>query len=149
MIQYVIINGPNLNLLGDREPGVYGNKTLKEIEKIINFHFQAECKIDFYQSNHEGEIIDFLHMTSNVYNGIVFNPGAFMSYSYAIRDAIASISIPVIEVHMSNIFNRDSFRQQSVIAPVTKGFISGLGERSYILGIESLLLQNKLGSKVE
>lgn len=112
---------------------------------MISKHFEGECEIDFVQSNHEGEIIDCLHKSPNKYNGCIINPGAFMSYSYAIRDAISAISIQVIEVHISNIFNRDSFRQKSVIAPVTKGFISGLGEKSYYLGIYSLLLQHKAG----
>jgi 3-dehydroquinate dehydratase II len=142
MKNYLIINGPNLNLLGQREPEIYGHKTLSSIENEIKKHFREQCEIDFFQSNYEGEIIERLHTAPNKYDGCIINPGAFMSYSYAIRDAIASITIPVIEVHISNIFDRDSFRHQSVIAPVTKGFISGLGERSYYLGIYSLILSH-------
>lgn len=141
MDKILLLNGPNLNLLGHREPEVYGNVTLKDIEKKITMlgtkhQFEVIC----FQSNHEGEIIDQLHSAfENNYKGVIFNPAAFTHYSYAIRDAIASIQLPVVEVHISNVHSRESFRQKSVIAPVTIGQIVGFGSFGYELAFTALV----------
>lgn len=136
MIKVLVINGPNLNMLGTREPDTYGNLTLHGLEELIlDFAKELDVKIDFFQSNHEGDIIDKIHRTYDAYDAFIINPGAFTHYSYAIRDAIASIKIPVLEVHLSNIHAREEFRKTSVIAPVCLGQISGLGEFSYIAAI--------------
>jgi len=128
-----IINGPNLNLLGKREPGVYGGKTLDELETQLDMEAAAlGIEVDFLQSNYEGDIIEAIHESAEKeINAIIMNPGAFTHYSYAIRDAIAGTHIPVIEVHISNVYNREEFRQHSVIAPVCLGQIAGLGFDSY------------------
>ncbi|HEM55350.1 MAG TPA: type II 3-dehydroquinate dehydratase [Thermodesulfobium narugense] len=139
MKKILVINGPNLNMLGTREPNIYGNITLHSLEELIlNFAKELEIKVDFFQSNHEGDIIDKIHRTCDAYNAFIINPGAFTHYSYAIRDAIASINIPVIEVHLSNIHAREEFRKSSVIAPVCLGQISGLGELSYLTAIVAI-----------
>ena len=137
--KFLIINGPNLNLLGEREPEVYGKDTLNS----INFEIQKEAgllgiKCDFFQSNHEGEIIDEIHKARITHKGIIINPGAYTHYSYAIRDAIAGIEIPCIEIHLSNVYSRDEFRSKSVIAPVCKGQIAGFGKHGYILALKGL-----------
>ena len=137
-MQILVINGPNLNLLGERKPEIYGALTLNEINKYIEEYFK-NTKINFFQSNHEGEIIDKIHSASQKYEGIVLNAGAFTHYSYAIRDAIEAISIPVIEVHLSNVANREDFRKQSVLAPVCKGSISGFGKYGYILAVRAIV----------
>ncbi len=135
----LIIHGPNLNLLGEREPGIYGDTSFAS----LNAHLQAygeslgfDCEI--FQSNHEGAIVDKLHAARLECEGIVLNAGAYTHYSYAIADAIKAIKIPVIEVHISNVFARDSFRSHSVIAPVCKGSISGFGTQSYDLALSYL-----------
>ncbi|AEE14956.1 3-dehydroquinate dehydratase [Thermodesulfobium narugense DSM 14796] len=139
MKKILVINGPNLNMLGTREPNIYGSITLHGLEELIlNFAKELEMKVDFFQSNHEGDIIDKIHRTFDAYDAFIINPGAFTHYSYAIRDAIASITIPVIEVHLSNVHAREEFRKSSVIAPVCLGQISGLGELSYIAAIVAL-----------
>ena len=140
MKKIALIHGPNLNFLGIRNPEIYGGDTYDQINEQIQ---QEASKYDFsmeiFQSNHEGEIIDFLQSCyHNKIEGIVINPGAYTHYSYAIRDAIASVSIPTIEVHLSNINNREAFRQVSVIAPVCVGQICGFGKHSYKLGIAAL-----------
>ncbi|MBO5575153.1 MAG: type II 3-dehydroquinate dehydratase [Ruminococcus sp.] len=139
MKKIIIIHGPNLNLLGEREPGVYGTETLDSINNEIIEHAVAKqfhCEV--FQSNSEGEIIDTLHLARKQFDGVVLNAGAYTHYSYAIRDAIAAIKIPVIEVHLSNINARDEFRAKSVIAPVCAGSICGFGKDSYILAVDSL-----------
>ena len=134
----LIINGPNLNLLGKREPGVYGSDSLEEIQReILEKAKQIGAEVDFFQSNHEGAIIDALHEAMDSYDGVVLNAGAYTHYSYAIRDAIAAIKIPVVEVHMSNVNSRDEFRHTSVIAPVCAGTIAGFGKNSYMLGLRA------------
>ena len=134
----LIINGPNLNLLGKREPGVYGSDSLEEIQREISEKAkQIGTEVDFFQSNHEGAIIDALHEAMDSYDGVVLNAGAYTHYSYAIRDAIAAIKIPVLEVHMSNVNSRDEFWHTSVIAPVCAGTIAGFGKNSYILGLRA------------
>ncbi len=135
-----MINGPNLNLLGVREPGIYGSQNLQSIED--NIRKQASnlgVDISFYQSNHEGVMIDWIHEAMEKANGIILNPGALTHYSYALRDAISSVRIPVVEVHLSNIHSRESFRHTSVIAPVAVGQIAGFGALSYELGLIALV----------
>ena len=139
MRKILVINGPNLNLLGEREPGTYGNDSYESICGEIGERAAAlgmEC--EFYQSNHEGGIIDRIHEARKYMCGIILNAGAYTHYSYAIRDAIAAVKIPVIEVHISNIHNRDEFRSKSVIAPVCEGQIAGFGKLSYFLGVNAL-----------
>jgi len=132
----LILNGPNLNRLGKREPDVYGTDTLTDLEqKLFQFAEGIQTELTFFQSNHEGDLIDALHEAEEQYDGIVLNPGAFSHYSYAIRDAVAAISIPVIEIHLSNPHAREAFRHHSVIAPVARGQITGLGFEGYKLAI--------------
>lgn len=141
MKKVLFINGPNLNLLGTREKEIYGNETLEEIAvKVNNEALKCNIDIDFIQTNHEGEIIDQLQGARGKYDGIILNPGAFTHYSIAIRDAIKAIEIPVIEVHLSNIYAREEFRSKSVIAPVCMGQISGLGSRGYILALYAMTM---------
>ena len=139
-MKFLFINGVNLNMTGRREKGVYGTRTLDQINKDIAARFNGdECV--FYQSNIEGEICSRLHAAADEgFDGIILNAGAFTHYSYAIRDAISSIDTPVIEVHMSNVHARDEFRHTSVISAVCKGVIVGFGEGSYILAAESFKL---------
>ncbi|MBQ2265342.1 MAG: type II 3-dehydroquinate dehydratase [Oscillospiraceae bacterium] len=135
----LVIHGPNLNLLGEREPGIYGDVSFDKLNENIMAHAEKlglECEI--FQSNHEGAIIDKLHAARTEFFGVVLNAGAYTHYSYAISDAIKAIKIPCIEVHISNILARDAFRSHSVIAPVCKGSISGFGLQSYYLGITAL-----------
>ncbi|MCD6167436.1 type II 3-dehydroquinate dehydratase [candidate division KSB1 bacterium] len=138
MKKILIIHGVNLNLLGTRERHIYGDKTLKDIDNHLSSVF-PEVTFEFFQSNHEGAIIDKLHQARDSFDGIVLNAGAYTHYSIAIRDAIASISVPVVEVHLSNIFAREEFRHKSVISAVCKGVISGFGIESYVLGVKALL----------
>lgn len=139
-MKILIINGPNINLTGMREKGIYGNETYSDIcEYLCDYSKSKDVVADIVQSNHEGEIIDKIHSTLNVYDGIVINAGAYTHYSYAIRDAIAAVNIPCVEVHFSNIHGRDEFRTKSVIAPVCKGQIAGFGKYSYCLAIDALL----------
>ena len=135
-----IINGPNLNLLGTREPSVYGTDTLKELMMWLETNpVSADHSFKFYQSNHEGEIIDTIHDERHWAHGIIINPGAFTHYSYAIRDAISSVDIPTVEVHISDIQNREEFRQISVISPICIDQIMGYGKDSYLRGLKLLL----------
>lgn len=139
MKKILVIHGPNLNLLGEREPGVYGSDSYESINNDIIEHAvskQFHCEI--FQSNHEGEIIDTLHLARKSFDGIVINAGAYTHYSYAIRDAISAIKIPVVEVHISNVHSRDAFREKSVISPVCVGVIAGFGKNSYLLGLQAL-----------
>jgi len=137
-MKVLVINGPNLNLLGLREKNYYGTQTLEDLENMM--YIEAEkLKMDlsFFQSNHEGYIIDSIHDARGKYDAIIINPGAFTHYSYAIRDAISSVEIPCIEVHISNIHAREEFRAKSVIAPACKGQICGFGLLSYILALNA------------
>ena len=139
MKKILIINGPNLNMVGVREPGVYGTETLETIcERVKKYAESIGLEADFIQSNHEGVILDKIHAAKGEYAGVVINAGAWTHYSYALRDAIAAVSIPYVEVHMSNIHAREEFRHTSVIAPVCVGQIAGFGKQSYFLGVEAL-----------
>jgi 3-dehydroquinate dehydratase-2 len=139
MSKILVINGPNLNMLGIRNTSVYGNKTLNDINgEIIKAAEQEDLEIDFFQSNIEGEIINSIHKAHGVYKGIVINPGAYSHYSIAIRDAIEAVSIPVVEVHISNIYSREQFRRHSIISEVCIGQISGLGYLGYIYALNAL-----------
>ena len=135
------INGPNLNLLGRRDPGHYGNETLEAMNTYIADYFK-KVELQFSQSNHEGEIIEQIQSAAaKHFQGLIINPGAFTHYSYAIRDALESCALPVIEVHLSNIYAREEFRRQSVISPVCWGTIAGLGKYGYILAVQALAHQ--------
>lgn len=135
----LVINGPNLNLLGVREANIYGKDTLSDIETWLSA--QAEAKghtVTWFQSNHEGELIDCIHEAMNGVDGFIINPGAFTHYSYALRDAIASVDIPTVEVHLSDIHSRENFRKFSVIKDVCINQISGLGKSGYLEGLKIL-----------
>ena len=137
-MRILVIHGPNLNLLGTREPDVYGTATLAQIDSEIEAAAGAlGVQVRTMQSNHEGAIIDALHAARGEFDRIVINPGAFTHYSYAIADAIAGIGIPAIEVHLSNIYAREAFRRTSVIAPVCAGSIAGFGTQSYLLALRA------------
>lgn len=137
-MKLLILNGPNLNLLGKREPGIYGTETLESINAgLISYASVRKIELRFFQSNHEGALIDALHESQEWANGVVFNPGGYTHTSVAIRDAISAIRVPVVEVHLSNVYARETFRHHSMISAVCKGKISGFGARSYLLGIQS------------
>lgn len=138
----LVINGPNLNLLGEREPEIYGRNTLEELMMWLEKSPEATGHyFKFYQSNHEGEIINTIHDERHWADGIIINPAAFSHYSYAIRDAISAVAIPTVEVHLSDIHHREEFRQMSVISKVCIDQISGLGKDSYREGLKVLLEQ--------
>lgn len=138
-MKVLLIHGPNLNMLGIREPGVYGNETMNSVnERCAGLAQELEIELDTYQSNSEGEIVDRIQACMGVFDGIVINPGAFTHYSYAIRDAIAAVKLPCVEVHLSNVYSREEFRHKSVIAPVVSGQIAGFGGESYLLGVRAV-----------
>lgn len=140
-MKLLILNGPNLNMLGKREPTVYGSLSLAEINhELIEYAQPKNVELDFYQSNHEGDLIDQIQQSMGVYDGIVFNPGGFTHTSIAIRDAISSVPVPVIEVHISNVYAREEFRHHSFLSAVCKGKITGFGISSYKLAIEAFAL---------
>lgn len=144
-MKLLVLNGPNLNRLGKREPGIYGAETLQGIENHLRKVASEELvEIAFYQSNHEGALIDKIHEAEDDgYDGIVFNPGAYTHTSIALRDAVSSVSVPVIEIHISNIHSREPFRQHSMIAPVCIGQLSGFGVHGYELAVRAFLLRRK------
>lgn len=136
----LVLNGPNLNLLGTRNPHVYGYQTLGDIvEALQNLGKVHNINVNFAQTNHEGELIDLLHSARGKFKAIIINPGAFTHYSYALRDAIEAIELPTIEVHLSNIHAREEFRRKSVIAPVCVGQIAGFGAKGYELAFYAAL----------
>jgi 3-dehydroquinate dehydratase-2 len=140
MLNVLVLHGPNLNLLGTRETKIYGHSTLDDInQKLIVMAEAQGAELQLFQSNHEGALIDSIHKTHEWANGILINPGAYTHYSYALRDAIAGVGLPTIEIHLSNIHNREAFRHVSVIAPVCIGQIAGFGWRSYSLGLQALI----------
>jgi len=140
MKKILIINGPNLNLLGKREENLYGNNSFEdiwpELERIAN---NNNAKIEYFQSNHEGDIIDSIHQAIDKINHIIINPGAFTHYSYSIYDAILAVRIPVVEVHITNIYARDKWRSKSLISPIASGVISGFGLKGYNIALKHIL----------
>ena len=139
-MKILILHGPNLNLLGTREPDVYGSMTLDDINaKLIDLGKELGVEIKCVQSNHEGALIDALHDARTWASGVVFNPGGYTHTSVALRDAISAINIPVIEIHLSNVYAREEFRQKSLVSAVCMGKISGFGWRSYELGLRWLM----------
>ncbi|NWJ44801.1 MAG: type II 3-dehydroquinate dehydratase [Chloroflexi bacterium] len=137
----LLINGPNLNLLGEREPQVYGYTTLSQIvEKVRNAAINAEYELEDFQSNHEGALIDFVQARRKEICGIIINPGAFTHYSIALRDCLAALDgVSIVEVHLSNVYAREQFRHHSLIAPIAKGQIAGFGPKGYLLALEALV----------
>lgn len=138
-MRILVINGPNLNLLGKREPSLYGTTTFWDIENQLKKKF-PDVIIEYFQSNSEGALIDHIHKAvDGGFDGLAINPGAYAHYSYAIRDAISTLKIPVVEVHMTNVYAREEFRHQSVIAPVCRGVVAGFGAMSYLLAVQFLV----------
>jgi 3-dehydroquinate dehydratase-2 len=139
-LKILVIHGPNLNLLGKREPEIYGNTTLDEIDSLLRKEAKTlGVQVESFQSNSEGEIVTKIQDASNKYDGIIINPAAYTHTSVAIRDAISSTGIPTVEVHISNIYKREDFRQKSFVSAIAIGVISGFGARSYLLGLRGLV----------
>ena len=140
LLSVLVLNGPNLNLLGQREPGIYGSVTLAKINSLLEEEAQSlQAKVSTMQSNHEGVLVDAIHGAIQEHQGILINAGAYTHTSVAIRDAIAAVKIPTVEVHLSNIYQREAFRHHSYIAAVAIGQISGFGADSYRLGLQALV----------
>jgi len=139
MKKIIIINGPNLNLLGKREPDIYGDMTFEEFFEDVKDIYSGDIQLSYYQSNVEGELINKIQEVGFSYHGILLNAGGYTHTSVALRDAIAAIKTPVVEVHISNIYAREEFRQHSLISAVCKGVISGFGLESYVLALDSFL----------
>lgn len=140
LLSLLVLHGPNLNLLGRREPGIYGSVTLDEINQLLEQDAQKlQAKVFARQSNHEGVLVDAIHEALGQHQGILINAGAYTHTSVALRDALAAVAIPTVEVHLSNIYKREAFRHHSFIAPVAIGQISGFGTESYRLGLQALV----------
>lgn len=138
-MRILVINGPNLNLLGKREPQLYGSMTLDDIEKMLTKTF-PDVKFEFFQSNIEGVLVEYVQKAmSGAFDGVLLNAGAYTHTSYALRDAVAMLKVPVIEVHLTNIHAREEFRHRSVIAPVCRGLVAGFGAQSYLLAAKALI----------
>jgi 3-dehydroquinate dehydratase II len=136
----LVLDGPNLNLLGRREPGIYGADSREDVGRRLGTLAETlGCEVEQRQSNHEGRLVDWMHEAWGTFDGIILNPGAFMMYGYALRDAISAIEPPVLEVHISNIYARESFRHHSVLAAVTLGMVSGLGALGYEIALRALV----------
>lgn len=147
-MKFLIINGPNLNLLGQREPGIYGEENYESLcRRLRDFAAGHGAAADCFQSNHEGAIIDAIHAAQGVYDAIVMNPGAFTHYSYALLDALKAVRVPCVEVHISNVHQREEFRHTSVTAPACVGQICGLGLYGYEAAMSYFLLQEKAGKE--
>lgn len=152
MKKILLMNGPNLNMLGIREPGVYGNDTLADLERLVVAYGEEHgCTVECFQSNHEGALIDKIHATHGTCDGIVYNPGAHTHYSYAIRDALGSVSTPCVEVHISDVDSREAFRHTSVTAPACVAQVKGRGFQGYCDAIDILLtgVTERLGEGYE
>ena len=142
LFSILVLHGPNLNLLGQREPGIYGSATLEDINRLLEQEaLGLQVKISILQSNHEGALVDAIHSAWGQHQGILINAGAYTHTSVAIRDALAAVNIPTVEVHLSNIYRREAFRHHSYIAPIAIGQISGFGSDSYLLGLKALVNQ--------
>ncbi|MDH6099609.1 type II 3-dehydroquinate dehydratase [Anabaenopsis sp. FSS-46] len=140
IISILVLHGPNLNLLGQREPGIYGSLTLADINRLLEAEaLKLQAQVIPVQSNHEGALVDQIHGALGKHQGILINAGAYTHTSVALRDAIAGVNLPTVEVHLSNIYRREDFRHHSFIAPVSIGQISGFGVQSYLLGLQALL----------
>ena len=147
-MQFLLLNGPNLNTLGTREPHIYGNTTVEDIvQRVRERADEAGAQIIAFQSNHEGALVDFIQKHQAESDGLIINPGAFGHYGYALRDAIAGSGLPAVEVHISNVYAREEFRHTLVLSAVCKGVITGLGWRGYLYALDTLLEDMKEGSK--
>jgi len=143
-MKILIINGPNLNMLGKRDKATYGRKTLAEIDSVVKKQGEKlDAEITSFQSNSEGALVDFIQQQSSSADGIIINPGALTHYGFSLRDALADSGLPIIEVHLSNIYAREDWRSESVIAPIAKGQISGLGWQGYIVALQALVAELK------
>ena len=139
-MRFLVVHGPNLNLLGSREPEVYGSATLAEIDELLKAKAAEDGhELVTYQSNHEGQLIDKLQEATSGYDGVLLNPGGLTHTSVALRDAVQALPVPVVEAHLSNIFAREAFRQRSMISGACAGIVSGFGVTSYLLGLEALI----------
>jgi 3-dehydroquinate dehydratase-2 len=142
-MRILFLNGPNLNLLGQREPEIYGRTTLAEIEALVRRRAaERGVEVEFRQSNSEGELVDWVQQAPGRFDAIVLNAGAYTHTSIALRDAIAATGVPTVEIHLSNVHAREEFRRSSVIAPVCRGVICGFGARSYLLGLEAAIVND-------
>jgi 3-dehydroquinate dehydratase-2 len=140
MPRVLVVHGPNLNLFGTREPEIYGSTTLAEIDRALQSAARdRQVGLRSFQSNHEGAIIDAIHDARESADGIIINPGALTHYSYAVADALSSVKLPAVEVHLSNIYAREEYRRKSVVGPVVVGTICGFGWRGYLLALDALL----------
>jgi 3-dehydroquinate dehydratase-2 len=147
-MKILIIHGPNLNLLGKREPAIYGSMTLDEInDRLVGLGRELDAKVSFFQSNHEGELVQAIQDAMGTIDALVINPGAYTHTSIALRDAIASTGIPAVEVHLSNIYRREEFRQHSYVSAVAIGQISGFGPESYLLGLRAAVQALRSGGR--